>query len=98
MPRRHRVEERLDHPPGRAERLGVRGAAAAGCRIARRAALFVHPAAAGSGLKVFEDGPERHFTLISVQPFETGVVYLVYAPNPNPPTGSYEEAKEHIVE
>jgi len=59
--------------------------------------LFVHPATAGSGLKLFEeDGPPRHFKLISAQPFRTGVVYLVYAPDPNPPTGSYEEAKESL--
>jgi dihydrofolate reductase len=44
--------------------------------------LFVHPATAGSGLRLFEDGgPERAFTLISAQPFRTGVVHLEYAPN-----------------
>ena len=56
--------------------------------------LFVHPATAGSGLKLFEDGaPPRHLALKSSQGFATGVVYLVYAPDPNPPTGGYEEAK-----
>ena len=59
--------------------------------------LFVHPATAGSGLKLFEEGgPGRPFKLISAQPFKTGVVYLVYAPDPNPPTGSYDEAKESL--
>jgi dihydrofolate reductase len=59
--------------------------------------LFVHPATAGSGLRLFEDnGPARQFQLISAQPFETGVVYLVYRPDPNPPTGSYEQAKETL--
>jgi dihydrofolate reductase len=59
--------------------------------------LFVHPATAGSGLRLFEeDGPARHLKLISSQAFSTGVVYLVYAPDPNPPTGSYEEAKESL--
>jgi dihydrofolate reductase len=59
--------------------------------------LFVHPAAAGSGLRLFEErGPGRHLKLISAQPFETGVVYLVYGPDPNPPTGSYDEAKEGL--
>ena len=59
--------------------------------------LFVHPAAAGSGLKLFEEGgPARHFKLISSQPFRTGVVYLVYGPDPDPPAGSYEEAKESL--
>jgi dihydrofolate reductase len=59
--------------------------------------LFVHPAAAGSGLRLFEDGgPARHLRLISSQPFSTGVVHLVYGPDPNPPTGSYDEAKESL--
>jgi dihydrofolate reductase len=59
--------------------------------------LFVHPAVAGSGIKLFADGgPARHLTLISAQPFTTGVIYLVYGPDPNPPTGSYDEAKENL--
>jgi dihydrofolate reductase len=59
--------------------------------------LFVHPATAGSGLKLFEDGgPARHFRLTSAQPFRTGVVHLVYAPDPDPPSGSYEEAKQDL--
>ncbi len=61
--------------------------------------LFVHPAAAGSGLRLFDEGgPARHLKLFSAQPFETGVVYLVYGPDPNPPTGSYEDAKENLPE
>jgi dihydrofolate reductase len=59
--------------------------------------LFVHPATAGSGLQLFEaGGPARHFKLLSSQPFSTGVLYLVYGPDPNPPTGSYAEAKESL--
>ena len=59
--------------------------------------LFVHPATAGSGLRLFEDdGPAHHLKLISARPFATGVVYLVYAPDPNPPTGSYDEARESL--
>jgi dihydrofolate reductase len=59
--------------------------------------LFVHPATGGSGLRLFEDGAAgQHLKLISAQPFETGVVYLAYAPDPNPPTGSYDEAKESL--
>src|SRR3954451_7821244 len=59
--------------------------------------LFVHPATAGSGLKLFEEGaPARHLKLISARPFSTGVVYLVYGPDPNPPTGSYEDAKQDL--
>jgi dihydrofolate reductase len=59
--------------------------------------LFVHPATGGSGLKLFEEGgPARHFKLISAQPFSTGVVYLVYSPDPNPPSGGYDEAKQSL--
>ena len=59
--------------------------------------LFMHPATAGSGLRLFEDGaPGRYLKLISAQPFGTGVVYLVYAPDPQPPTGSYDDAKADL--
>ena len=47
--------------------------------------LFVHPATAGSGLRLFEDGgPPRHLTLMSSEPFKTGVVYLTYSAGPEP--------------
>ena len=59
--------------------------------------LFVHPATAGSGLRLFEDGgPARHLRLLSARPFATGVVHLVYAPDANPPTGSDEDAQESV--
>jgi dihydrofolate reductase len=59
--------------------------------------LFVHPVLAGSGLRLFEEGaPERPLRLLSSQPFATGVVHLVYGPDPNPPAGGYEQAKEHL--
>ena len=59
--------------------------------------LFVHPATAGSGLRLFDDGaPPRHFKLETARPFKSGVVYLVYTLDPNPPTGSYEEAKQNL--
>jgi len=59
--------------------------------------LFVHPATAGTGLRLFDDGaPPRHLKLVSAQPFRTGVVHLVYAPDPDPPTGSYDEAKQNL--
>jgi dihydrofolate reductase len=59
--------------------------------------LFVHPVVAGSGLRLFEDGgPEQPLRLLSSQPFRTGVLHLTYAPDPNPPTGGYEEARETL--
>ena len=59
--------------------------------------LFVHPATAGAGLRLFEDGgPARYLKLASCRPFETGVVYLTYTTDPNPPAGSYEDAKQAL--
>ena len=59
--------------------------------------LFVHPATAGSGLRLFEDGtPPMNLKLLSSKAFATGVVHLVYGPDPNPPTGGYEEAKQAL--
>ena len=59
--------------------------------------LFVHPATAGGGLRLFDDDtPPQHLKLLSATPFATGVVYLVYAPDPNPPTGGYAEAVENL--
>lgn len=61
--------------------------------------LFVHPATAGGGLKLFQDGdPERPMKLVSATPFETGLVYLVYTPDPDPPTGGYDEAIGQLPE
>lgn len=51
--------------------------------------LFVHPATAGSGLRLFEDGgPARQLALLSATPFQTGVLHLVYGPDRNPPQGA----------
>src|SRR3954447_13612404 len=59
--------------------------------------LFVHPATAGSGLKLFEDpAPARHLKLLSSEAYDTGVLHLAYAPDPNPPTGTYEDAKQSL--
>ena len=59
--------------------------------------LFVHPAAAGTGLRLFDDGaPPRAFKLQSAEPFSTGVLHLVYEPDPEPPTGGYEAAKQDL--
>jgi dihydrofolate reductase len=59
--------------------------------------LFVHPATAGSGLRLFDDGaPARQLKLLSATPFRTGVMHLVYGPDPNPPTGTYEDATRSL--
>src|SRR3954454_12915593 len=59
--------------------------------------LFVHPATAGSGLRLFEAGePARHLRLLASDAFATGVVHLTYGPDPEPPTGTYAEARETL--
>lgn len=61
--------------------------------------LFVHPVLAGTGLRLFEnDSSQIPLRLFSSQPFATGVVYLVYGPDPDPPTGGYEQAKENLID
>jgi dihydrofolate reductase len=59
--------------------------------------LFVHPVVAGEGLRLFEDiGSEVPLRLLASRAFATGVVYLVYGPDPEPPTGGYEVAKAEL--
>ena len=61
--------------------------------------LFVHPVLAGSGLRLFEDdGAERPLRLLSSQAFATGVLHLAYGPDPDPPTGGYEQAKQVLAD
>jgi dihydrofolate reductase len=61
--------------------------------------VFLHPATGGSGLRLFEEGgPGRFLKLTSATPFATGVVHLAYTPDPNPPTGSYEDAAGKLPE
>lgn len=60
--------------------------------------LFVHPATAGGGLRLFDDDtPAQYLKLVSATPFATGVVHLVYVPDPNPPTGDYDAAKANLA-
>ncbi len=60
--------------------------------------LFVHPVLAGTGLRLFEeDGSQIPLRLLSSQRFATGVVYLVYGLDPDPPTGGYGEATENLA-
>lgn len=60
--------------------------------------LFVHPIVAGSGMKLFDGLGQVPLRLVSSQPFSTGVLYLVYGPDLTAPTGSYDEAKEHLTQ
>lgn len=60
--------------------------------------LFVHPATAGSGLRLFDESvPPLNLKLLEATPFATGVVHVVYGPDPNPPTGTYEDATKSLT-
>ncbi|WP_125773820.1 dihydrofolate reductase family protein [Antribacter gilvus] len=60
--------------------------------------LFVHPIAAGSGARLFDDdGPVLPLRLLSAKPFDTGVLHLVYGPDTAARQGSYDEAKQHLA-
>ena len=55
--------------------------------------LLVHPVAVRSGMRLFEeDQSPLPLKLVSSQTFDTGVLYLIYAPDESAPTGGYEEA------
>jgi dihydrofolate reductase len=55
--------------------------------------LLVHPIAVRHGMQLFETGQPIPLKLLSSETFTTGVLHLVYGPDPEPPTGGYEEAK-----
>lgn len=56
--------------------------------------LLVHPVVVNKGATLFGNGSTLPLKLLSSTPFETGVLHLVYGPDPNPPTGGYAEAVE----
>ncbi len=43
-------------------------------------ALLVHPIVVGHGERLFEDSPTHPLQLVHNETFETGVIYLTYAP------------------
>ncbi len=59
--------------------------------------LLVHPIAVRNGMRLFEeaDAPVP-LKLISSETFETGVVYLVYAPAESAGHAGYEDARVHL--
>jgi dihydrofolate reductase len=59
--------------------------------------LLVHPIAVRKGMRLFDEGETTiPLTLISSETFETGVMYLVYAPAASAPEGGYEEARASL--
>jgi dihydrofolate reductase len=60
--------------------------------------LFVHPIAVRSGARLFDEGETIPLRLLSSQAFKTGVLYLVYARDDVERTGTYEDAKLHLLQ
>ncbi|HJR26584.1 MAG TPA: dihydrofolate reductase family protein [Acidimicrobiales bacterium] len=58
--------------------------------------LLVHPVAVQHGERLFDKGDSIPLQLLSSTTFETGVLHLVYGPDPDPPTGGYEEAVQAL--
>jgi dihydrofolate reductase len=59
--------------------------------------LLVHPIAVRKGMRLFDEGEASiPLTLVSAQPFRTGVLNLVYAPATSAGDGTYDDAKVHL--
>jgi dihydrofolate reductase len=59
--------------------------------------LLVHPIVVRKGMRLFDEGEAPiPLTLISSQPFKTGVLNLVYAPAESAGNAGYEDAKVHL--
>ena len=58
--------------------------------------LLVHPIAVGKGMRLFDEGESIPLKLLSSQTFDTGVLYLVYAPAEAPAPAGYDGAKVHL--
>jgi dihydrofolate reductase len=58
--------------------------------------LLVHPIVVGKGMRLFDEGDSIPLKLLSSKTFETGVLYLVYAPAEAPAAAGYDEAKAHL--
>ncbi|ACZ29220.1 bifunctional deaminase-reductase domain protein [Xylanimonas cellulosilytica DSM 15894] len=58
--------------------------------------LLVHPIAARTGERLFDEGAERYpMRLVSAEPFDSGVVRLIYAPTTPPEAKTYDDVKQH---
>jgi dihydrofolate reductase len=56
--------------------------------------LLVHPVAARSGKRLFDDGDAAyHLRLLTSETFPTGVIRLLYAPAPAPGESTYDDVK-----
>jgi dihydrofolate reductase len=61
--------------------------------------LLVHPIAVRKGMRLFDEGETPiPLTLISSEPFKTGVQNLVYGPAETTGNATYEDAKAHLAQ
>ncbi|QVI28063.1 dihydrofolate reductase [Mycolicibacterium neoaurum] len=58
--------------------------------------LLVHPVVVGTGARLFRDADALPLKLLSSTAFRTGVVHSVYTKDDGAPSGSYEDAKQHL--
>jgi dihydrofolate reductase len=59
--------------------------------------LLVHPIAVRTGMRLFDEGePPLPLRLVSAEPFQTGVLSLVYAPSAAAGDAGYEQARAHL--
>lgn len=59
--------------------------------------LLVHPVAARSGRKLFDEGDvPYHLTLVASEVFPTGVIRVIYAPAAAPVPADYEDVKDLV--
>lgn len=58
--------------------------------------LLIHPIVVGTGARLFRDGDAIPLKLLSSTVFRTGVVHSVYTKDDAAPSGSYEDAKQHL--
>lgn len=57
--------------------------------------LLVHPVAARKGRKLFDDGDAPyHLAVTATEVFPTGVIRVIYAPQPAPAAVGYDEVKD----
>ncbi|MFN8076686.1 MAG: dihydrofolate reductase family protein [Kineosporiaceae bacterium] len=61
--------------------------------------LLVHPVAARSGRRLFDDGAAPyHLRVLTSEAFPTGVIRVIYAPSAAPAPAGYAEATEHLAD
>lgn len=59
--------------------------------------LLVHPVAARSGRRLFDDGDTAyHLAVLAAEVFPTGVIRVIYAPAAAPGAAGYDDVKDQL--